>query len=340
MGDAYAGGSDQEGNGPMKKLLAVSVLSIALAAPASAADKVIFQANWLIQGENAYMIAGREKGFYAEQGIDLEVPRGFGSGDTVRKVMTGAALVGTADSGVVMLAALQEGLPLKCIAAEYTYSPSGFFALEASGVKSPKDLIGRKVGITPGNSLQMYFPLIAKANGFDPAGVTFVNMEGSALIPALLAGAVDAIPGFATVYELRNNQAKAQGKPMVVLPMARHGLKVYGECQFTTVANIEKNADLLQRYMRATQKSLRWSKDNPAETARILSSKYPELPEADVVINHVAFMDFVFNETSDRVGLGGFDLEQLKATFDALRTAQKIEKTADVATFIDTRFLK
>jgi NitT/TauT family transport system substrate-binding protein len=327
----------------MKKLLSISTVLAgltALATPhASAADKMIFQANWLIQGENAYMIAGKEKGFYADEGIDLEVPRGFGSGDTVRKVMTGAAMVGTADTGVVMLAALNEGLPLKCISAEYTYSPAGLWSLDAGAVKSPKDLVGRKVGITPGNSLLVYFPLIAKANGFDGAGVTFVNMEASALLPALLAGSIDAMPGFATVFDLRNNQAKEQGKPLHSMPMAKYGLKVYGECQFTTVANIQQKADLLTRYVRATQKSLRWSKDNPAETAKILSSKYPELNEADAKLNHIAYMDFVFNETSDRVGLGGFDLEQLKTTFDAVRTAQKIEKTADVATFIDARFL-
>lgn len=325
----------------MKKLFAISALLASVAAlPATAADKMIFQANWLIQGENAYMIAGREKGFYTAEGIELEVPRGFGSGDTVRKVMTGAAMVGTADTGVVMMAALNEGLPLKCISAEYTYSPQGFWSLESGSVKSPKDLVGRKVGITPGNSLLVYFPLIAKANGFDPAGVTFVNMEASALLPAMLAGSIDAMPGFATVFDLRNNQAKEQGKPLHSMPMAKFGMKVYGECQFTTVANIQQNADLLKRYVRATQKSLRWSKDNPAETAQILSSKYPELKEADAKVNHIAFMDYVFNETSDKVGLGGFDLEQLKTTFEAVKTAQKIDKTADVATFIDTRFLE
>src|SRR5262245_46171723 len=42
------------------------------ASPAAALDSVVFQANWLIQGENAYMVAGRDKGFYREEGIDLD----------------------------------------------------------------------------------------------------------------------------------------------------------------------------------------------------------------------------------------------------------------------------
>src|SRR5882724_11659820 len=66
---------------------------------AKALDSVVFQANWLIQGENAYMVAGRDKGFYREEGIDLDIKRGFGSGDTVKKIVGGAATVGTADMG-------------------------------------------------------------------------------------------------------------------------------------------------------------------------------------------------------------------------------------------------
>lgn len=139
------------------KTFAISLAALGaatlLAAPAQAADKMVFQANWLIQGENAYMIAGIEKGFYKDEGIDLEVPRGFGSGDTVRKVMAGTAMVGTADSGVVMLGVVQEGLPLKCISAEYTYSPQSVWTLANGSVKSFKDLAGKKLGITAGNSL-------------------------------------------------------------------------------------------------------------------------------------------------------------------------------------------
>jgi hypothetical protein len=202
-------------------------------------DGVVFQANWLIQGENAYMVAGRDKGFYREEGIDLDIKRGFGSGDTVKKVVGGAATVGTADMGVVMLAMVREQLPIKCISAEYSYSPQGFWVLASSDVKSIKDLAGKRAGVTPGNSLLVYFPLVAEANDLDPSKLTFVTMEASALLPTLLAGQIDAMPGFATVFDLRNEETSAQGKPLRSLPFAKHGLKVYGECQFVAEASIK-----------------------------------------------------------------------------------------------------
>jgi NitT/TauT family transport system substrate-binding protein len=307
--------------------------------PAAALDSVVFQANWLIQGENAYMVAGRDRGFYREEGIDLEIKRGFGSGDTVKKVVGGAATVGTADMGVVMLGIVREKLPVKCISAEYSYSPQGFWVLAASDIKSIKDLAGKRAGVTPGNSLLVYFPLVAKANDLDPSKLTFVTMEASALLSTLLAGQIDAMPGFATVFALRNAETSAQGKPLRDFPFARHGLKVYGECQLVAEATINGKPDLIARYMRATQKSLRWSQANPEETAHLLSATYPELKEVSVLVNHKAFMTYVFNETSEKVGLGGFDLEQVQRTFDAVKAAQNVTAAPDIAVFIDTRFL-
>jgi NitT/TauT family transport system substrate-binding protein len=320
-------------------LVAAALVVSGLARGASALDSIVFQANWLIQGENAYMVAGRDKGFYREEGIDLEIKRGFGSGDTVKKIVGGAATVGTADMGIVMLAIVREQLPIKCISAEYSYSPQGFWVLASSDIKSIKDLAGKRAGVTPGNSLMVYFPLVAKANDLDPSKLTFVTMEASALLPTLLAGQIDAMPGFATVFDLRNAETSAQGKPLRDFPFAKHGLKVYGECQFVAEATIKGKPDLIARYMRATQKSLRWASANPEETARLLSAAYPELKEASVLVNHKAFMSHVFNETSEKVGLGGFDLDQVRRTFDAVKAAQSISAAPDLATFIDARFL-
>jgi NitT/TauT family transport system substrate-binding protein len=234
---------------------------------------------------------------------------------------------------------VRENLPIKCISSEYSYSPQGFWVLASSDIKSIKDLAGKRAGVTPGNSLLVYFPLVAQANGLDPTKLTFVNMEASALLPTLLAGQIDAMPGFATVFELRNAEASAQGKPLRDFPFAKNGLRVYGECQFVTEASIKEKPDLLERYVRATQKSLRWAAANPEETAHLLSAAYPELHESSALVNHKAFMTYVFNETSAKTGLGGFDMDQVKRTFEAVKAAQKFAASPDPATFVDTRFL-
>lgn len=318
--------------------LAIAVVA-ALANPAQALDAVAFQANWLIQGENAYMYAGRAQGFYREEGIELTISRGFGSGDTVNKVVAGQATVGTADIGAIMLGRVRQNVPVRCISAEYAYSPHSFWVLASSDIRSIADLAGKRVGITAGNSHLIYFPLVARANNLDPARVTFTNMEAGALLPTLLAGRIDAMPGFATVYALRNRQAQQAGQGLRMMTFADNGLRIYGECQFASERTIAQNPDLLRRYLRATIRSFRWANEHPQEAARILAGAHPELPEADVLVNHQAFMTYVFNDTSARVGIGGFDMDQLRRTWEAVAAAQNLPAEIDPAAIVDPRFL-
>jgi NitT/TauT family transport system substrate-binding protein len=335
---------EAERAGTMPKLCA-SLMIAALAVLAGvgsgawALDAVAFQANWLIQGENAYMVAGRAQGFYRDEGIELTISRGFGSGDTVNKVIAGQATIGTADIGAIMLGRVRQNVPVRCISAEYAYSPHSFWVLESSDIRSVADLAGKRVGMTPGNSHLIYFPLVARANHLDPSRVTFTNMEAGALLPTLLAGRIDAMPGFATVYALRNRQVQQAGQGLRMMTFADNGLRIYGECQFAAERTIAQSPDLLRRYLRATIRSFRWANENPAETARLLAAAYPELPEADVLVNHQAFMTYVFNETSARVGVGGFDMEQLRRTYEAVAAAQNLPAEIDLATIVDPRFL-
>ena len=72
-------------------LLAVlAVAPLASVAPAGAADKVRFQTDWLPSGEHAMYYGGWQKGIFAEEGIDITITRGYGSGDTVTKLAAGA----------------------------------------------------------------------------------------------------------------------------------------------------------------------------------------------------------------------------------------------------------
>src|SRR4051794_19302400 len=157
----------------MPSRLAAALVALALAGPALAQDKVHYQLGWIPTGEYAPYFAGLQKGFYKDAGIELSITRGFGSGDTVKKVAGGAALFGEADISTVMLARLRDGSPVKCLLSEYEQSPHSVFVLEGSGIERIKDLAGRKIATSPGNSHQLYFPLLAKLNGLDPASVTW-----------------------------------------------------------------------------------------------------------------------------------------------------------------------
>ena len=64
--------------------LGVVAASVAWIATADAADKVRFQTDWLPSGEHAMYYGGWQKGIFAEEGIDVTITRGYGSGDTLK----------------------------------------------------------------------------------------------------------------------------------------------------------------------------------------------------------------------------------------------------------------
>src|SRR5262245_55490558 len=115
----------------------------ALASNARALDKVHFQYSWIPTGEYAPTSAGIEKGFYTEQGIELTYATGRGSGDAVKKVAAGGAIVGDGDISAVMAARGREKAPVKCIMAQHSMAPHSLFVLEGSGINSIKDLPGK-----------------------------------------------------------------------------------------------------------------------------------------------------------------------------------------------------
>ena len=79
------------------RALSVLAASVAWIVTADAADKVRFQTDWLPSGEHAMYYGGWQKGIFAEEGIDITITRGYGSGDTLTKLAGGAFDFGVAD---------------------------------------------------------------------------------------------------------------------------------------------------------------------------------------------------------------------------------------------------
>src|SRR3546814_7730647 len=131
------------------------------------------------------------------------------SGDTVTKIAGGAADFGVADLGAVLTARARANVPVKAIAINYQYSPHSLFVLKSSGITDFRQVEGKKIGTTPGNSHQVYFPEVAKLAGADPDKITWVNMDGAAMGAQLIAKNIDAAPFYSTHWYYQTKEAKA-----------------------------------------------------------------------------------------------------------------------------------
>jgi NitT/TauT family transport system substrate-binding protein len=141
-------------------LLVAGAVAFAATGQAAAADKVLFSLQWIPGGNHFGVFAAKEQGFYKDAGLDVEIQRGFGSGDTAKRVATGTADIGIADAGSVIVGR-SNGLKIKLVASLYEKSPDAIFFIKGNGITTPKDLEGRTIGATAGEAGEKLIPLFA-----------------------------------------------------------------------------------------------------------------------------------------------------------------------------------
>ncbi|MCC8427849.1 ABC transporter substrate-binding protein [Reyranella aquatilis] len=316
--------------------LAALALTLLSALPAVAQDKVRFQTDWIPSGEHAMYYGAWSKGIYAKHGIDITITRGYGSGDTVTKVASGAADFGVADIAAVMTARARTNVPIKTIAVLYNESPHSLFVLKSSGITSFKGLEGKKIGITPGNSHRFYFPEVAKKAGTDPNKLIWTNMDGAAMAAQLIAKNIDAAPFYSIHYYYINKAAVKAGEEILPLPFVEVGFKIYAATLITTDKMAQDKPDLVKRFLAASKEAFEWAAANPEEACKLHVARFPEVELDDCMGSVKAVMKFVFNDHSKEFGWGKESPERLKFSWETIATANELKSDFDYKTAIDT----
>jgi len=323
----------------MRFVLLLCVAMLAGRAQAQSLDRALFQMDWIPTGEHAAWYAGAARGFWRENGIEISLTRGFGSGDTVNKVGAGAAQFGVADIGPVMAARARQNVPATAIMQVYTHSPHSLFVLRSSGITTFRGLEGKRISITPGNSHRLYFPEVARRAGTDPERITWVNMDASAMAAMLISRRVDAAPFFAIHHFYQNRQAQRAGEEIIALPFVETGFAIYSTALITQDAIIQQNPDLVRRFLRAATRSLEWARDNQAEACRLHVARNPEVEQIDCEGSLRAVMGYVFNDHQRQTGLGRVEPERLAFTWQNVASSLQMEPNWNPAQALNTSFL-
>jgi ABC-type nitrate/sulfonate/bicarbonate transport system substrate-binding protein len=278
----------------MRRLL-ISALALVLAAGCASKDttqpgsapgstKVTLTLNWVPYGEHAPFYYGIKKGFYKNEGIELDVKPGTGSGTTIQQVAQNQTTFGWADTPP-LLKGISTGMKVKSVGVFLQKGPSSIEFLSDKHISKPSDLKGKTVGGTPGDALYAVFPAWLKANGMTKDDVTVVNVDAAGKIAALAEGRVDAIMGF--FHDQGPTIEAKTGKKVDHLLYADSGLNMLGTGIVVNEQTLSGNKDLVARFVRATQKS--WSeaaKDIPGAAAAMVELAQNEPPQ-DVLVKQL-----------------------------------------------------
>jgi len=251
-------------------------LAAALVPPAAAQDTtdVKFVLDWAWQAMHAPFLIALEKGYYADAGLDVTIDRGFGSGDTIAKVASGAYDVGFAEgTGLLKFNAENPDDAVVTVLVINDQSPTGVISLEENGITGPQDLPGKRVSATQNAATVLAWPVFAKINGIDPDSIEYVFVEPNLRDAMVIQGRADATFGFTTTTVLNMVQAGVDRDEVTYFTLAQHGLDPYSSGIIVKESFAEANPDVVEGFVAATVKGLQEMLSDPGEGLRLLKER-------------------------------------------------------------------
>lgn len=252
------------------KVLGATALTVALGSAYAQNTPIKFQLDWRFEGPSSLFLVPVAKGYFKDAKLDVTVDAGNGSGGAVTRVASG-----TYDMGFADLAALMEfhannpDAPNKPVAVMMVYNntPASVMALKKSGIKTPADLAGKKLGAPVFDAGRRAFPIFQKAN--DIGAVSWTAMDPPLRETMLVRGDVDAITGF-TFTSLLNIEARGvKAADVVVMQYPDHGVKLYGNAVIASPKLIKENPQAIRAFLAAFTKG---AKDVIADPAKAIEA--------------------------------------------------------------------
>jgi NitT/TauT family transport system substrate-binding protein len=240
-------------------LATAAAASLIAALPVRAQETPIkFQLDWRFEGPAALFLMPAAKGYFAAEKLGVTVDAGNGSGAAVTRVASGSYDMGFADLAALMeFHANNPTAPNKPVAVMMVYNntPAAVMALKKSGIKSPADLSGKKLGAPVFDAGRKAWPIFAKANNV--TNVTWTAMDPSLRETMLVRGDVDAITGFSFTSILNLEARGAKFEDIVVLPYPQYGVKLYGNAVIVGEEFLKKNPEAVKAFLRAFTKGMK-----------------------------------------------------------------------------------
>ncbi|MFC0410294.1 ABC transporter substrate-binding protein [Roseomonas elaeocarpi] len=297
-----------------------------LAAPrlarAQALPKVRYSLDWALQGPNAFVLLGRDKGFFREAGVDVTVSRGFGSGRVPVDLAAGAYEMGQADINPALKFMAENpdaGLVVVGIWGDASLLSA---TVRADGpIRAPKDLEGKTLAAPESDAGRQMFPAFAKAAGFDAAKVSWMTVNPELREPMLVQRRADGVTGLTTTTALSLKALGMDWPQQRILYYRDHGLDLYGSCFLTTRAYLQREPEAAKATLAALFRSLVYAQAHPDEAIAALRKAEPL---TDVAIEterqKVVFDDMVASPAARRDGLSVVDAARLSR---AVRTVEE-----------------
>lgn len=294
-----------------------------------AADQVRFRVDWIIEGKYVPFYVARDRGFFKKHGLDVTLIEGRGSLQSATMVDAKQVDYSYGDF-LTAVQVMSKGAKNRAIGVGMRDNGGGYIFLKSSGIKTAKDLEGKRFGTNPADFGSVLLPAVAAASGIDEKKIVIKTMEPAVRTPALFEGKIDFLAGSnGSSIQRMAVLGKKQGKEVGYLFFKDMGLKAYGHVFQTHEDLIKSNPDQVRRFLAAIYEAWAWSIKHKNEALKVFLKANPQ-KERDIT---VAQMDAALDDVQDSVtkehGLGYFEEAKVKASVDVANRYFKLSPPVD-----------
>lgn len=276
---------------------------------ALAQTKIRFQLDWVTEGQHAPFWVAQYKGYFKEEGLDVQMDIGSGSAVVVQRLASGVYDMGYGDiTALIEFMGQNASNPAALIQAVYIVqqeTPASMVFKTRANIQSPKDLPGKTLGAPVFDTGRKLWPLFARAQGLDPAAVKWQSMDPALRAQMLVRDQVDVITGFQPSTQMAAVAAGARADELKVFHYKDYGVRIYGNAILVRPRFLEEQPKAIAAFLRAFNRALRETIANPEAAIKYVKQREPLIDEALELRRLKGMLDqFIATPTARANGLG------------------------------------
>jgi NitT/TauT family transport system substrate-binding protein len=296
--------------------MATALLTAPRRALSQSKTKVTLTINFIPRGDFAFPYLARERGYYAEHGLDVTIKHVLGNAFAFQMLSSNQSQFVHAD--IVQMLQLQGKSPepkLRSVAIDTDKIPLSLFFIKGRGIEKPKDLEGRTIVDSPGATTEALLKLLAKANGFDEKKVMWKSAAANAKVAIMLQDQADAVSIYFPAFPSTASKLPA-GRELGAFNFGDYGVDIYGDGLVTQEKLWQEKPALVKAFTQATIKGAKDSYADPTAAADAMIKDHPEV-NRELAIKEMEIQRDA-NVGRNNVGLGYHDAAKMAATYQAV----------------------
>lgn len=292
---------------------AAALPATAWAQPGSKARTAVkFTLDFKVTSQTSPFLLALAKGYYAAEGLDVQIDVGAGSVASITRVASGAYDLGLGDISSLIEAHANGQMPVQAVYQYYNRAPFTIIGRKDKGITTSfESLKGKKVAAAAVEATRRCWPMVAEQQKLEEPFFHWVTTDFSARDNVMVRGDVDAATYFhdSAISLLMRMPAQQ----LSVLSYADAGVHLYGNAVLASQKLMADKPEVVRAFLRATQRALVETLADPESALAAARAREPMLRADQESARWAITRTYLATSETARLGLGRVDTEVLKA---------------------------